>query len=133
MNGSRCGRVIQPNSSFCGVCGNPVNSENFNMYMNAQVAGNPSIGKLTVSRENNFVGCAANLDVYINGTLYKLGNGGRYDFDLAPGLYTIDYKVWCRRKKTIQINVVAGNFYILEFNPDILWGGFQISNRSKLQ
>ena len=135
MNCSRCGNVIQPNSGFCGACGNPVNNGNvnMNMYMNNQVVSNPNMGKLIVTRENNFVGCAANLDVYINGALYKLSNGGRYDFDLAPGLYTIDYKVWCRRKKTIQINIVAGNFYLLEFTPDFLWGGFQISNKSKLQ
>ena len=132
---SKCGNVIQPNSGFCGVCGNPVNNGNVNtnMDMNNKVVGNPNMGKLIVSREDNFVLCAVNLDVYINGVLYKLGNGGGYYFDLAPGLYIIDYKVWCRRKKTVQINVVAGNFYKLEFIPDFLCGEFQISNSSKLQ
>lgn len=124
MNCSKCGNVITPGSSFCGVCGNSVNN---------QVVGNQNTGKLTVTRANSFVGCAIDLDVYINGALYKLGNGGKLEFDLAPGLYKIDYKVWCRRMKTLQINVVAGNYYVLDFGPDYLWGGFKPSNNCKLQ
>jgi len=128
---SICGAQLVPNTAFCGRCGTPINNQNMNV--NNQIVSNCNTGKLIITRKNIFYGMAVNLDVFINGILYKLGNGGRYEFDLAPGMYNIEYKAWCRRKKSIQINIVAGNFYVVDFVPDYLWGGFKPTNRCKLQ
>jgi len=92
----------------------------------------PNIGKLILSRQNNFYGSAAKLNVNINGCIYTLTNGARYEFDLVPGIYTITWKAWCRRAKTIQINIIPGNYYIVDYKPDYLWGGFKLSEYCKL-
>lgn len=124
---SKCGTQIVVGTSFCGKCGNPVNNQNMNNVQNI----NSNTGKLIISRENNFYGCAANLDVFINGVAYRLSNGGRYEFDLAPGMYNIEYKAWCRRKKSVQVSLMAGNYCVVDFGPDYLWGGFKPTNRCK--
>lgn len=123
-----CGGQVLSNQNFCNYCGSPMNNGiNQNMNGNMQV----STGKLFINRVNNFYGCAAKLTIYINGCAYSLANGSRIELDLVPGVYTITWRFWCRRDKTVQINVVPGNWYQLEFKPDYLWGGFKLSDRCK--
>lgn len=118
----RCGGQVLNNQNFCNYCGNPVSNGN-NMA--------PTTGKLIISRVNNFYGFAANLTIYINGCCYALSNNGRLEFDLAPGVYNITWRFWCRRDKSMQLNVMPGNWYQLEFKPDYFWGGFKLTDRCK--
>lgn len=146
MNYSKCpvcGGQVLNNQSFCTGCGNPVNNmnnaNNFNNINNLNPVSNnfnnininPGMGKLILSRKESFYGFAVKLTVVINGYVYSLGNGFRYDLDLAPGVYNVTWKFWCRRDKTIQINVMPGNIYCVDFKPDYLWGGFKLSERCK--
>jgi hypothetical protein len=127
----KCGGQVLNNQNFCNYCGTPINNLN-NQNMNNQVMNNmPTTGKLFISRVNNFYGCAVKLTIYINGCAYSLENGGRIDLDLVPGVYNITWRFWCRRDKNVQINVMPGNWYQLEFKPDYLWGGFKLSDRCK--
>ena len=119
-----CGGQVLSNQNFCNYCGSPMNN---GMNGNMQA----STGKLFINRVNNFYGCAVKLTIYINGCAYSVENGGRIELDLVPGVYTITWRFWCRRDKTVQINVVPGNWYQLEFKPDYLWGGFKLSDRCK--
>ena len=123
----RCGNDLAPNQNFCNCCGLPVT----NMVSNTNINSNSNTGKLIVSREKNFYGCAAKLKVLINGYCYTLENGQVLDFNLIPGVYTITWKFWCRRNKSIQINVLAGGYYCVNFKPDYLWGGFKLSDKCK--
>ena len=106
----RCGNDLAPNQNFCNCCGLPVT----NMVSNTSI--NSNTGKLIISREKNFYGCAAKLKVLINGYCYTLENGQVLDFNLIPGVYTITWKFWCRRDKSIQINVLAGGYYCVNLN-----------------
>jgi len=118
----RCGNMIMNGQNFCTGCGMPVNNI---------VSSNPGVGKLILSREKNLYGFAVNLTVLINGCYYFLGNGYRLELDLLPGTYNITWKFWCRRDKSIQLNVMAGGIYCVDFRPDYFWGGFKLSNRCK--
>ena len=128
---------------FCSNCGNPLNGGVCNVCSgalnNAQgatvvpVNQNNTGGTLLVKRPNSFIGIAINIDLTIDGYAYKLGNDQQLAFTLTPGVHTITYKVWCRRLKTVQVNVVAGGNYFLEFAVDWLWGGFKLSKNCKLQ
>ena len=69
----------------------------------------------------------------LDGQPFQLSNGQQLIYSLVPGIHTITYKLWCRREKTVQINVVAGGQYLIDFTADWLWGGFKLSKNSKLQ
>ena len=113
--------------NFCVTCGSPINN---------QVAQQPvqtNTGQLILMRKGAVMGFAIDIHITINGVSYKLSAGNSITLDLAPGSYQISYKVWCRREKTITINIVAGNNYLVDFVYDPLWGGFKIGKESKLQ
>lgn len=87
---------------------------------------------LTITRINSFAGVAVKIALTVDGYQYDLANNSTLSFNLTPGNHVITYKVWCRRLKTVNINAVPGNNYSIIFKPDLLWGGFKISNDSKL-
>ena len=133
---------------FCTQCGTPNNGGNFCIKCgcpsNNQVTQAPqqspynqtiqaNTGRLVLMRKGKVIGFAIDIHITINGLSYKLDAGNNITLDLAPGMYQISYKVWCRREKTITINVVAGNNYLVDFVYDPLWGGFKIGKDSKLQ
>lgn len=126
---TNCGKPV--NGNFCESCGTPVS--NNNNVSEAQNDGAIRVGNLVVCRPDFAMGFAVNIDLYVDGTLYKLGNGQQYIFNLEPRMHVIEYKFWCRRKKTINLNVVTGSNYYIEFEYDVLWGGFKLSKKSKLQ
>lgn len=90
-------------------------------------------GTLVINRKNSFIGCAVNIEMTLDGQPFQLSNGQQLIYSLVPGIHTITYKLWCRREKTVQINVVAGGQYLIDFTADWLWGGFKLSKNSKLQ
>lgn len=119
-----CGKPIMPNQNFCNYCGFSVNQNNV-------VNNNQTTGKLIINRNKKFYGFAVSLTIEINGYSYSLVNGGRLEFDLAPGVYNVTWKFWCRRDKSVQINVLPGNWYLVDFRPDYFWGGFKLTDRCK--
>lgn len=123
-NCPNCGNPISGNINFCDKCG----------YQLVQItpAQTSDTGHLHIVRKKSFYGCAVSLSVTINNVDYKLNNGDELNFDLQPGRYVITYKVWCRRRKEVTIDVVAGGNYLMEFVNDYLWGGFKLSKDSKL-
>lgn len=133
----KCGGQVLNNQHFCSYCGYQISYTNNNINndinnnINNNISNNTSTGKLIITREKNFYGCAARLTILINGYSYSLSNGGRLEFDLAPGVYNITWKFWCRRDKSVQINIMPGNWYSLEFKPDYFWGGFKLTDRCK--
>jgi hypothetical protein len=125
---SNCGNPL--NGGVCNICGGDLNSNQESVQTVNQ--GNVG-GTLLVKRPNSFIGIAINIDLTIDGYAYKVANDQQLTFNLTPGVHTITYKVWCRRLKTVQLNVVAGGNYYLEFAVDWLWGGFKLSKNCKLQ
>ena len=99
--------------------------------MNNNMNIQQGMGKLVIRRVKNIYGFAVKLPIYVNGIEYKVGNGEGFELDLVPGLYYITWKFWCRRDQSIQINVMPGNYYVVEFKPDYLWGGFKLSKNCK--
>jgi len=126
---SKCGGQVLNNQNFCNYCGNAINNTNIS-NMNNNIS---ATGKLIITRAKNFYGMAVNLTIIINGYSYSLSNNGRLEFDLVPGVYNITWKFWCRRDKSVQINVMPGNWYCLDFKPDYLWGGFKLTDKCKFQ
>lgn len=122
----KCGSVV--NGAYCSNCGNPVSSMPI-----AQSDTQTNNGILVINRKNSFFGIAVNIGITIDGNPYQLSNNQQLSFALTPGVHTITYKSWCRRTKTVEINVVAGGNYLLDFVVDFLWGGFKLSKKSKLQ
>lgn len=95
--------------------------------------GNNGTGVLVINRIKSFVGMAIDINLTLDGQPFKMSNGTQVSYNLVPGVHTVTYKVWCRREKTVQVNVVAGGQYLIDFTPDFLWGGFKLSSNSKLQ
>ena len=126
----RCGNELVNGQNFCNGCGMPINNQNMNNGYNV-MNSSTGMGKLILSRQNKIWGCAMNLTVLINGYTYSLCNGQSYNLDLTPGVYNITWKFWSRRNKSIQINVMPGGFYCVDFKPDYLWGGFKLSDKCK--
>lgn len=119
-----CGLDLVAGANFCDKCGASLNPT-------TQV-NNAGTGHLLIKRKSSFYGFAVSISVNINNLDYSLGNGDELNFDLLPGRYVITYKVWCRRKKEVTIDVVSGGNYYIEFVNDYLWGGFKLSKNSKL-
>lgn len=86
----------------------------------------------TISRKSSFVGVAFKLDVNIDNYQYKLGSGDSLSFQMLPGHHVITYSFWSRKTKTVEIDMVPGNYYTLIFKPDLFWGGFKVDSTSKL-
>ncbi len=124
---TKCGKEV--NGEFCEHCGNQIGVNSGNV---SQVV-NDSQHNLVIKRKGSFLGCGININLTINGNSYYLSNGQELFFTLVPGENVITYKVWCRRLKTINLNVEAGKSYIINFVPDLLWGGFKVSSDSILQ
>lgn len=53
--------------------------------------------------KSTVMGFAINIHITINGVNYKLTAGKSMTLNLLPGTYQISYKVWCRRKKQLQL------------------------------
>ncbi len=119
-----CNSDLTAGSNFCEKCGASVTS--------TTQPNNSSTGHLLVRRKKSFYGFAVAISVTINNIEYTLNNGDELNFDLLPGRYIITYKVWCRRKKEVTIDVVSNGNYYIEFVNDYLWGGFKLSKNSKL-
>ena len=116
---TNCGSAVEGN--FCSKCGSKIESKNLEQ------------GNLVIERKSNVIGCAININISIdNGNIINLASGSKLVFNLKPGQHQISYKVWCRRKKEVSINIVDGKNYYLKFSYDILWGGFKISKDSVL-
>ena len=129
---NKCGSVVT--EMFCNNCGTPVNSQSENLSNIQEVSmQSNNNGLLVVNRKNSFVGIDVNIAMTIDGSPFQLCNNQQFSFSLTPGVHTITYKVWCRRTKTVQINVVPGGNYLIDFVADWLWGGFKLSKNSKLQ
>ena len=127
MNCNSCGSPV--NGQFCNNCGSPVGAPVQQVV--SQVGTNN--GTLVINRKRSFVGVAVNIAMTLDGQPFQLCNGQQLAYTLTPGMHVITYKVWCRRKKTVEVNVVAGGQYLIDFVPDLLWGGFKLSKESKLQ
>lgn len=126
--------------NFCIACGNPLNidkqaqiSSGNQIAFNQTNQNNIATGQLILRRNGKVMGFAIDIHITINGVPYKLKAGDNLTFNLSPGNYQITYKVWCRREKAVSINVIPGNYYILDFVYDPLWGGFKLGKESKLQ
>lgn len=121
---TKCGSKIKDDSTFCEHCGNKVNGVNEN---------NSSQGSILFRRNNSFVGVIIGISIYIDGNLWKeLRNSCDLEIKLPSGRHAISYKVWCRRMKTVEIDIKAGESYYFNFVPDYLWGGFKLGKDSKL-
>ena len=134
MNCTNCGSPV--NGQFCNNCGTPVGGQVAPVQQPVQPIApqsDPNNGTLVVNRKNSFVGIAINIAMTLDGQPFQLSNGQQLAYSLVPGVHTVTYKVWCRRKKTVEVNVVAGGQYLIDFTPDWLWGGFKLSKNSKLQ
>lgn len=126
--------------NFCIACGNPLNidkqaqiSSGNQITFNQTNQNNIATGQLILRRNGEVMGFAIDIHITINGVPYKLKAGDNLTFNLSPSNYQITYKVWCRREKAVSINVIPGNYYILDFVYDPLWGGFKLGKESKLQ
>lgn len=124
----KCGHQIMPGSNLCHNCGN--NMAPTQVYQPQVTTVNT--GHLVINRQKSFVGCAIAIHITINGVPYELNNNSQLVFDLAPGSYQVNYKVWCRREKSVIINVHAGGNYLVDFVVDPIWGGFKIGDGSIL-
>ena len=40
----------------------------------------------------------------LDGQPFQLSNGQQLAYSLVPGVHTVTYKVWWRRKKTVEVN-----------------------------
>lgn len=129
-----CTQCGTPNNggNFCITCGCPINNQIAQQTLYSQPV-QVNTGRLILMRKGKVMGFAIDIHITINGLSYKLEAGNNISLDLAPGICQISYKVWCRREKTITINIVAGNYYLVDFVYDPLWGGFKIGKDSKLQ
>lgn len=126
---SKCGHQVMPGSNICHNCG--TNMAPTTPYQ-PQVTS-VGTGRLVINRQSSFIGCAIAIHITINGMPYELKNNSQLALDLMPGVYQITYKVWCRRQKTVTVNVRAGGNYLIDFVADLFWGGFKIGNGSVLE
>lgn len=122
-NCSNCGNKINPNAKFCDQCGAEIK----------QVDNLLEPGHLVLNRKKGFYGVAIGIIVTVNNVEYRLDNGDKFTIELAPGIYNVTYKVWCRRKKEVTVEVASGEEYLIDFVNDYLWGGFKIGKNSKLK
>lgn len=122
-NCPKCGNKLNPNAKYCEQCGTGI----------IQVSDSPIPGHLVLNRKKSFYGVAIGIIVTINNVEYRLDNGDNFTITLAPGTYTLTYKVWCRRKKEVIVEVESGGEYLLDFVNDYLWGGFKVGKNSKLK
>lgn len=126
---SSCGHKIMPGSNICHNCGkNMAPTQPYQPQVTSV-----GTGHLVINRQKSFIGCAIAIHITINGAPYELKNNSQIILDLVPGVYQITYKVWCRREKSVTLNVRGGGNYLLDFVVDFLWGGFELGPGSILE
>ncbi len=116
-------------AKFCSKCGGSLELNQVTKLVQEYA----TTGHLVIERKKSFWGCAISLKIEIAGNSYDLSNGSKLEFDLVPGVYSISYKVWCRRLKTVDVNMTSAGNARIYFVPDLLFGGFKVSKESKLQ